>query len=137
MDLEEAIKTLRKLNKPVPKPMHLPTSDEVSNTQQKLGVVFHPDYYKYLLEASDVVYGILEPCTITLVNSYRDLVTVAQEAWDSMGVSRNLIPICEDNGDYYCMNQSGEVVFWSHEGLTDEKWPNLAAWIEDVWLAEG
>jgi hypothetical protein len=32
---------------------------------------------------------------------------------------------------------AGEVVFWSHEGATDERWPDLATWIREVWIAEG
>ncbi|WP_305830531.1 SMI1/KNR4 family protein [Photobacterium leiognathi] len=33
-----------------------------------------------------------------------------------------LMPICEDNSDYYCINNNGEVVFWSHNGTTNQKW---------------
>ena len=51
-------------------------------------------------------------------------------------VFEELLPICEDNGDYYCLNQAGEVVFWSHNGATAEKWRNLADWIKQVWIEE-
>ena len=49
---------------------------------------------------------------------------------------RKFLPICEDNGDYFCMNRKGEVVFWSHDGATDEKWKDLATWIEEAWIGE-
>jgi hypothetical protein len=54
-----------------------------------------------------------------------------------MEVPRKLLPICEDNGDYYCMNKKGEIVFWSADGASDEKWKDLATWIEEVWIGEG
>jgi len=50
--------------------------------------------------------------------------------------SAMLVPIAEDNGDYYCMNEAGEVLFWSHNGSNDEKWPNLENWIREVWRNE-
>lgn len=137
MNLDQAIHELRELNERVPKPMRLPTTYEVARVEQQLGVTFHADYRKYLLEASDVVYGTKEPCTVTPDGGHTDLVNVAQTAWDQMGVPGHLLPICEDNGDYYCINEAGQILFWSHNGATDEKWPSLAAWIKQVWIEKG
>ena len=134
MKIEEAIQNLRDLNESLPKPMRLPSVDEIEEIEQELSVKFHADYSKYLREASDVVFGVLEPATITDPESHTYLPRVARTAWTQMGVPQDLLPICEDNGDYYCMNGAGEVVFWSHNGLTDEKWSNLATWIQEVWL---
>ena len=53
-----------------------------------------------------------------------------------MGVPKSLVPIAEDNGDYYCMNEAGEFLYWSHDGTTDEKWPSLENWIQEVWINE-
>lgn len=136
MILEEVIQELRELNEPVPKPLRLPEPDEVAQVEQMIEMKFHPDLRRYLLEASDVVYGALEPVTITTEDSHTDLRHVAQRAWE-MGVSRSLLPICEDNADYFCMNESGEVIYWSHNGLVDEKWPDLATWIKQVWIKQG
>lgn len=136
MTLDEVIEKLRELNEPVPIPMRLPTPEEVAAAEEVLGVRFHPDYRKYLLEASDVVVGSLEPATITDPESHTYLMTVCESAWEEMDVPRKLLPICEDNGDYYCMNERGEVRFWSSDGDSKEKWRNLAAWIEAVWIEE-
>ena len=135
--LAEAIHQLRELNEPVPKPMRLPAAAAVAAAERELGVTFHPDYRTFLLEASDVVYGTLEPATIgTRKRAHTDLVRMAHDAWTLMELPRELLPICEDNGDYYCMNERGEVVYWSHDGPTDERWPNLATWIQQVWIEE-
>lgn len=136
MNLSEVIRELRQLNEPVPKPPRLPTAEEVDSVQRQLNVVFHPDYRQYLLEASDVVYGIKEPGTVAPGGGHRDLIGIVQRA-RRMGVPGDLLPVCEDNGDYYCMNQAGEVLFWSHNGATDERWPDLATWIKSVWIEEG
>ena len=134
MNIEQAIQELRERNEPVPKPMRLPSEGEVAHAEEQLGVIFHPDYRKYLLQASDVVYDTKEPCTVTPGGGHTDLIEVAQAARTEMRLPRNLVLVCDDNGDYYCMNEAGEVVFWSDNGVTDEKWPDLATWIERVWI---
>jgi hypothetical protein len=129
------IETLRELNEPVPKPPRLPTERDVQAVERELGVTFHPDYRQFLLEASDVTLGALEPATITEPGSHTHLPRVARDAWD-LGVPRELLPICEDNGDYYCMDATGRIAFWSHDGGFTGRWPDLATWIRRVWIDE-
>jgi hypothetical protein len=113
----------------------LPTEAEVTAAELALGQAFPADYRRFLLEASDVVFGTLEPCLVAPDAGYRDLVTTARAAWD-FGLPRAWLPICEDNGDYYCL-VAMHVRHWSHDGATDDSWPNLATWILDVWIGEG
>lgn len=136
MDLTDALNQLRSRNEPVPRPFRLPTANEADDAERRLGVRFHPDFRRYLLEGSAVVCGVVEPVTITCPESHTDLFKVAESAWEAYGVPRELLPICEDNADFYCMNSSGEVVFWSHNGWASEKWPSLADWIVQVWIAD-
>jgi hypothetical protein len=137
MEIETVIRELRKLNQPVPKPLRLPTEREVDAAQRAVGVTFHPDYRTYLLAASDVVFGALEPATVLPGRGNRYLPQMAGSAWRDVGLPRDLLPICEDNGDYYCMTPDGRVVFWSHDGpIASETWPDLATWIEKVWIEE-
>jgi hypothetical protein len=133
--MERVIEKLRSLNEPVPISQRLPTEEEVQEIERELGISFHPDYMKYLLHASDVVFGALEPATILNRSSHKFIGDVARRAW-KIGVPRDLIPIAEDNGDYYCMNSTGEVLYRSHNGATDEKWANLETWIQEVWIDE-
>jgi hypothetical protein len=137
MNLPDVIAELRELNEPVPKPLRLPTENEVDAAEGRLGIKFQADYRQHLLQASDVVYGALEPAIVTPDAGHLDLIDMAQTAWDEMEVPRTLLPFCEDNGDYYCLNESGEVEFWSHNGATDERWKDLATWIKEVWINEG
>jgi hypothetical protein len=136
MKMSKVIDELQRLTQPVSKPCRLPTENEVRAAEDKLGVKFPEDYRRYLLEASNVVYGTLEPAVITSDSAYLNLIEVVESAWGKMDVPRNLLPICEDNGDYYCLNEKGEVQFWSHNGTTNEKWADLATWIKEVWIGE-
>jgi hypothetical protein len=136
MKLTDVIAKLRRLNEPVPEPLSLPTYKDIEAAERQLKMKFPPDYRTYLLEASDVVYGSLEPAIVIPDAGYVHLTELAESAWSEMEVPRDLLPICEDNGDYYCLNTNGEVCFWSHNGSTDEKWPDLATWIEEVWIGE-
>ena len=105
MKLDEVIRKLRQLNETVPKPLRLPTTKEVCMAESKLNFTFHPDYRHYLLQASDVVFGTKEPCTVTPGGGHTDLVEVARTAWADVGLPNDLLPICEDNGDYFCMEE--------------------------------
>ena len=136
MNLPDVIAELRELNEPAPKPLRLPTDAEVDAAEDQLGVKFPADYRRYLLQASDVVYGPLEPAVVIPDAGHLSLTDIAETAWDEMEVPRNLLPFCEDNGDYYCLTETGEVEFWSHDGATDDKWKDLATWISEVWIGE-
>jgi hypothetical protein len=137
MNISDVLVELRDLNEPVPKPLRLPTEAEVNAAEQQLGLKFPNDYRRYLLEASDVVCGTLEPAVVTPDAGHLSLVETAESAWNQMELPRTLLPFCEDNGDYYCLNENGEVEFWSHNGTTDETWDDLATWIKEVWIEEG
>ena len=133
MSLTEVITRLRSLNEPVPRPAGLPSDGEIRGAEADLGVPFHPDLHRYLLEASDVVHGTREPVTLAIAGSHTDLRVVAGRAWKA-GVPRDWIPICEDNGDFFCIRTDGSVAFWSHNGISNESWPSLADWIVREWI---
>lgn len=136
MTLDQAFAALRERDTPVPIPARLPTEDEIVDAEEVLEVKFHPDFRRYLLEVSNVNVGTLEPVTLRPPEAHTDLLQLCESAWEEMELPRNLVPICEDNGDYYCMNKKGQIVFWSSDGASEEKWANLATWIEEVWIGE-
>lgn len=137
MNLPDVLAELRDLNEPVPKPLRLPTETEVNLAENSLGIKFPEDYRRYLLGASDVVFGTLEPAVVTPDAGHLSLVELAESAWEELELPRDLLPFCEDNGDYYCLATDGTVTFWSHNGATDESWADLATWIKQVWIEQG
>jgi hypothetical protein len=120
MTIEAAMQPLRARDVRVPRPMRLPTEEEIQNMAKLTGVSFPPDYRQELLSASDVVVGTLEPGTITDPGCHTCLPEIIVSARTS-GVPDHLLPIIEDSADFYCLTHSGEVIFWSQNGSTTEK----------------
>ena len=135
MNIDDAISKLRTRAQSVPKPLPLPTPEQVEAMETKLGITFPSDYTRYLLTASDIVFGFIEPATVGNPNLRTHIPKVVASA-RAYGVPSHLLPICEDNADFYCLTPSGSVEFWSHNGSANESWPDLATWIEQVWIGE-
>jgi hypothetical protein len=131
--MEEILDLLREYNETVPVPLDLPDEDQLIVAEEEMLLPIPRDMREYLLKASDVVYGSLEPVTVADPNSHTYLPEVAAVAW-SLGVPRYLLPLCEVNGAYYCVEQEGEIVFWRDGELTDDNWLTIWYWVREVWL---
>lgn len=135
--MEEVIEQLRELNEPVPVPLELPEEELLVEIEEQILINLPFELREFLLKVSDVVYGRLEPVTVTDPQSHTYLPEVASVAW-SLGVPRELVPICEDRGNYYCVEQDGTVLLWDgeEEDLTDDSWDSVWHWVREVWLEE-
>ena len=131
--MDDIIDELRELNEGIPTPLQLPEHDDLVVIQEQLLISLPDEYKEFLLTVSDVVCGTIEPATVMDSQSHLHLPEMAAHAWD-IGVSRELIPICEKNGDFYCIEQDGEIVFWSQGELTGEHWDSIWHWVTEVWL---
>ncbi|KFX70946.1 cell wall assembly protein [Pseudomonas taeanensis MS-3] len=134
--MEEVIEQLREMNEPVPVPLELPDEETLVEIQEQILIHLPYGLREFLLQVSDVVYGRLEPVTAADPQSHTYLPEVASMAW-SLGVPRELVPICEDRGNYYCVEEDGTVLLW--EGETgelneDETWESVWHWVRDIWL---
>jgi hypothetical protein len=131
--VEDVIDQLRELNEPVPVPLELPDEELLVEIEEELLIGLPSEFREFLLKVSDVVYGRLEPVTVTDPHSHTYLPEVAAVAW-AMGLPRELIPLCADGDDYYAVAQDGEVVLWADGELTEETWDSVWTWARDVWL---
>ena len=132
--MEDVIDILRERNEPVPVPLDLPDEDLLVEIEEELLISMPDDLRFFLLTVSDVVYGKIEPVTVTDRNSHTYLPEVAAVAW-SLGLPRPYLPICETNGAYYCISQDGTVLLWDQR-ISDESWENIWQWAREVWLAD-
>ncbi|GJL84821.1 MAG: cell wall assembly protein [Micavibrio sp.] len=134
---DEIIARLKSLAEEVPIPKSLPSEDQVLEIEKSLGLNFHDDFKKYLLAASNVVFGIKEPVQITNLEAHDSLTEVIENS-KAYELPQDVLPICHDNADFYCLTSTGEVLFWSHDisNYTEEKWSNIWEWIEQVWINE-
>ncbi len=137
MGIEEAIKLLREHHEEPPKPMCLPTEDEVRQAEIDLEFVFPDQFRQFHLAASNVVVGILEPGVVFIdVLPYINLRSIAQNGW-GLGVPREQLPFCEDNGNYFCITHDGRVTYWDHDGASEYgSTSSFAEWIMNIWIGE-
>ncbi|MDH5184202.1 MAG: SMI1/KNR4 family protein [Gammaproteobacteria bacterium] len=131
--MEDIIESLRECNLEVAFPLTLPDEDDLIEIEEQLLLPLPEDYKTFLLTVSDVICGHLEPATVTDPQSHTYLPEMAATAWDN-GVSRELIPICEVDGDYYCIDQDGLVVLWSGDDVTEDEWSSIWVWAKEIWL---
>ena len=115
-----------------PDPLRIPTDAEIAEAERKLNFLFPAAYVAFLKSAGDVASATFEPAVILPGSGHLDLFEIAETAWKQFGVPRQWLPFIEDNGDYFCVSQSGAVRYWSHNGSTDEQWPDFSAWFQQV-----
>ncbi len=135
MDLDTALQLLRDNRESVPKPLRLPTAEELASAESDLALSFHHDYRRFQLEASDCVFGTLEPALVLPdLMPYLDLRKTAMDAW-SIGAPRDALPFCQDNGNYFLLNSAGHVGYFDHDDSSANfGHGDLAAWIVEDWL---
>ncbi|WP_299730047.1 SMI1/KNR4 family protein [uncultured Endozoicomonas sp.] len=131
--MEDVIEELRERALDVSVPLELPDEDLLIEVEEQLLVPLPYELREFLLQVSDVIYGSIEPVTVTDPQSHTYLPEVAANAW-AEGLPRELIPVCESNGEYYGISEEGEVVRWADGEVTDDSWPSLWLWVRDVWM---
>ncbi|MRI32014.1 SMI1/KNR4 family protein [Endozoicomonas sp. OPT23] len=132
--MEDVIEELREVALDVPSPLELPNEDDIIDAEEQILIPIPFELREFLLNVSDVVYGSLEPVTITDSQSHTYLPEVSAIAWD-LGMPRDLLPICEYAGGYYCISAEGEIGLWSEGVLAeDDTWPSIWHWAKDIWL---
>ena len=117
----------------MPVPLELPDEEQLVQIEEEILLPIPREIRTFLLEASDVIYGHLEPVTAADPYSHTYLPEVTANAWAN-GVDRHLLPICQVGHNYYCAEPDGELVYWQDGEITDESWPSIWHWARDVWL---
>ena len=131
--MEDVLELLREHSESVPVPLELPDEEQLVQIEEEILLPIPRDIRTFLLEASDVIYGHLEPVTAADPYSHTYLPEVTANAWAN-GVDRHLLPICQVGHNYYCAEPDGEIVYWQDGEITEETWPSISHWARDVWL---
>lgn len=136
--MEDIIEQLRDCNEPVAVPLELPDEDLLVEIEEQLYMSIPTDMRTYLLEASDVIFGSLEPVTVTDERSHTFLPDVAAQAWDQ-GMPRHLLPVCAYLSGYYCIDPDGKVQYWDGQDIESDEsgeseWDTIWHWVQEVWL---
>ena len=138
-NLDYAINQLRKRDEEVPIHAKLPVMADIEKIAQELqlnvGTDLPSDYVHYLLTASDVTFGLLEPVQILDEKSKYNYLPSLLEDMKSFGISEEGIPICNDNDNIYYMTKDGKIILYSSEEKENiDQWDNIADWILNEWI---
>ncbi len=134
--MEDVYEKLREINANVLVPLDLPDEDQLLEVEEEILISLPQEYREFMLMVGDVICGSIEPATAADPQSHTFLPELAATAW-SLGVPRELIPVCEHNGDYYVISEEGEIKLWREsegEINEDESWNSIWHWARDVWL---
>jgi len=133
--MEEVLDLLREHSEAVSFPMELPTDDDLLDIQEQLLIHIPYELREFLLNASDIVLGSLEPVTASDPRAHTYLPEVAALAWEQ-GLPRYLVPLCQNDDCYYAVQPDGEVVSWScgEQDFLEETWETVWDWAHDCWL---
>lgn len=134
--MEDVYEKLREINANVLVPLDLPDEDQLLEVEEEILISLPQEYREFMLMVGDVICGSIEPATAADPQSHTFLPELAATAW-SLGVPRELIPVCEHNGDYYVISEEGEIKLWREsegEVNEDECWNSIWHWARDVWL---
>jgi hypothetical protein len=133
--MNEIVDLLREKNQDRFASIELPDEDDLVVIQEQLLLHLPADLKDFLLSVSDVVYGAIQPVTVTDEHAASHLPDMTFIAWDR-GMPRELIPICELLEGYYFIAQEGYISAWTPKhGVNEEiHWDSIWGWCEDVWL---
>lgn len=134
--MEEVLELLRQHCEEVPYPAELPSEDDLLDIQEQLLIHIPYELREFLLYASDIVLGFLEPVTASDPRSHTYLPEVTALAWEQ-GLPRHLVPLCQAGDCYYAVEPEGEVISWSigHQDFLAQRWESVWYWARDCWLA--
>ena len=133
--MNEIVAKLQELKEQIPTALELPNEDDITKIEEEILIPLANDFKEFLLTASDVVYGSLEPVTIADPHAHTHLPEVAAVAWNR-GLPRQLVPLCENQGGYYAVAETGDVYLWSDgdEDFDGECIGDVWNWVEHIWL---
>lgn len=133
--IKDIINEINRLDDPSRRSLPLPNDNLIAKYELLIGIPFSDEYRLFLKSVSNAFVGYLSPLTLNeeMGGVYGELLSTVKQARDA-GVPYDWLPICEDNGNYYCIAPDGRVHFWDHDGVSTEMWPSLSVWAKEVWL---
>jgi len=133
-ELDSVIKKLINLSGDERTSLPLPDDSLILQYEKNTGFTFSSDYKKVLKKVGNIFYGTIELLSLTKDEPYYGELIAALSDARQQGLPDDWLPICEDNGSYYCITPEGMIRYWTTDGYSNDQWPNLASWINEVWI---
>ncbi|WP_445494580.1 SMI1/KNR4 family protein [Photorhabdus sp. SF281] len=132
--LNDVIEEIERLSDGQRNDVDLPDDELISQYEKEIGFEFSNDYKEVLKKISNMFYGTIDLLSVTRDKKYYGELSQALSDAREQGLPENLLPICEDNGSYYCIDYDGKIKYWTLDGYNEESWSDLASWIKQVWI---
>lgn len=131
---EDLIERLRDMAPRTATSLPLPDQDDLIDAEEALLIRIPRPFREFLLKASDIELGRIEPCTCSDSGLHTYLPEVTSQAWAD-GMPRELLAVSRADEGCYAIDQEGQVSLWSFsEETVIEEWQTLEEWIEQVWM---
>lgn len=132
--MQEFIQDLKDYSEKTLFPQEPPSEEDIVEVAEQLFLPIPGEYRTFLLEASNLVLGKMEPTTASDPHAHTYIPEVAANAWD-IGLPRDVFPICEHQGEFYCINPTGGIQLWGDGAYKEGKeWEDVWDWAKNVWL---
>lgn len=133
-NLDGVISELKLVSRDERNKLPLPTDELIYKYEKDIGFTFLPEYKKVIKNVGNIFYGTIDLLSLTEDRRYYGELAQALSDAREQGLPETWLPISEDNGSYYCIDQAGVIRYWTTDGHSDDSWPDLASWIKDVWI---
>jgi len=139
MNAKQVFAELHRLERPVPRPLPLPTERQVALAENELGVQFPPSFRSFEKEHSNINAGEIEPLVVS-AHGPINIVEEARAAWAS-GLPRTLLPFLVFEGDLFCFDLDSEgpeyrAILWSgQKSRIVHEWEGFLEWVDQFWIA--
>ncbi|MGI2032772.1 SMI1/KNR4 family protein [Rhizobium panacihumi] len=131
--IREAVELVRGHPEAITSQIPLPDESVIQYVEAESGIRLHQDYRYFVQSVGNIALA----KELLYLRENREgrlnILRVIDEARQS-GVPADWLPICRDNGDYYCLLPDGTVQLWTHDDMFEGRWPDLSEWVIDSFV---
>jgi hypothetical protein len=139
--MEEVFENLKKNGLVFPWNNQLVDEKSIELIEKYYSIALPKSYKLFLERYSNISLGGFTALKPLNDGSYLDLFAINNELRENEDFPPNYLAFLYDNGDSYCFDLNSDtedfkVYFWSHDGISNEYWPNFVDWVVNCWIAE-
>jgi hypothetical protein len=131
--IQEAVGLLKKHDDGFVSPILPPDDDVILHVEGEIGLKLPADY-RYLVQNAGHICLRKELLYLRADGEGRCNIIPSIATARELGVPIEWLPICRDNGDYYCLLPDGSVELWSHDQMFEGRWSDLSDWVVDSFI---
>lgn len=131
--IREAVRLIEMQEDRFTSPIPLPDDTVIEYVEHEIGLKLTDDY-RYLVKNAGNIVLTQELLYLRSDREGRCNIIPSIASAREAGVPIEWLPICRDNGDYYCLLPDGSVKLWSHNHMFEGRWAHLSDWVVDCFI---